>query len=213
MNMLQRFGPALAACAGITALAGIASADAYFSDTFESTLSQWTGKSGGTHHGVIVPDPLRPGNNVLSFTGLNAGGDMFSVTALALDPSATYRISFDYLGLAEPMTIAGDTGGYVGFSQGLPDAHRWLWATGSVSGASDVLDDDAQWHRYRFDFNAAGLGTTSAHLMIEDFSGASGVAGDAYFDNFTITSVPEPAATAMLGLGFLIAMRRRRHES
>jgi len=48
-----------------------------FEDHFESDLSQWTGQGGGTHHGLIVQDPLRSGNNVLTFTALNAGGDIY----------------------------------------------------------------------------------------------------------------------------------------
>src|SRR2546427_9051552 len=67
-----------------------------FFDDFESGLGQWTGKSGGAHHGVTVADPLASGHgNVLAFTALNQAGDIFS-TAL-LSGSGPLMLSFDYL--------------------------------------------------------------------------------------------------------------------
>ena len=53
-----------------------------FRDNFESgNLDQWTGVLGGAHHGVIVVDPLHSANHVLTFTALNAGGDIFTAAA------------------------------------------------------------------------------------------------------------------------------------
>ena len=68
-----------------------------FTDDFESDLSQWVGKGGSTHNGQIVTDPLDSGNQVLNFTKLVAGGDVFSVDPL-LSTSGEYSLSFDYLG-------------------------------------------------------------------------------------------------------------------
>jgi hypothetical protein len=191
--------------------AGLANADVIFGDDFESGLGNWIGKNGGAHQGMIVADPLGGSNNVLTFSGLNAGGDMFTVDSLELDASDTYRLSFDYLGLEGPHTLTGDTGGYVGFSVSTPGTHSWQWATGTVSGASDVLIDDGQWRSYAFDFTRDDLGIgSSVRLMLEDFSGSGGVAGDAFFDNITIATVPAPAsAFALAGLA-LIGGRKRR---
>ncbi len=210
MTKNTRFSMALAATTVLFS-GSMANADIIFSDDFESGLGAWIGKNGGPHTGMIVSDPLGGTNNVLTFTGLVAAGDMFTAESLNLDASKTYRLSLDYLGLEGPYTRAGDTGGYVGFSVGTPGVHSWQWATGTVSGASDVLIDDGQWRTYAFDFtvNDIGIGS-SVRLMLEDFSGSGGVAGDAFFDNISIATIPAPAsAFALAGLA-LVGGRKRR---
>ena len=193
--------------------AAASSADIVFQDDFESGLGLWTGKNGGSHHGVLVNDPIGGLNTVLSFNGLNAGGDMFSDTPFWFEAGQSYRLSFDYLGIANQYSSSSDTGGYVGFSAGTPGSHRWKWATGSVSGADDVLIDDGSWHSYQFDFSTAELGIgNDLRLMIEDFSGSGGSGGDAFFDNFQIASVPGPGSIALLGIGGILATTRRRRS-
>ena len=182
----------------------ISHADIVFSDDFESGLSLWTGKDNGAHHGMIVDDPFGGLNSVLTFNGLNAGGDIFT-DSLTLNANQSYRFSFDYLGLPEDRSSASDTGGYVGFSVGTPSTHSWMWATGTVSNASDVLVDDGQWHSYDFDFTTADIGIgESLRVMVEDFSGSRGTHGDAFFDNFTIEAVPAPGTAALLGLELIL---------
>ena len=167
-----------------------------FSDDFESGLSQWTGKAstGGLHNAIIVPDYLEP-DNALAFSGTNAAGDIF--TSVDAFSAGTYWLSFDYLGLSQ------DSGGYVGISAGLPGSHDWLWATGTVSGASPDLIDDGTWHSYTFQFEAG----YDFHLMIEDYRGAGlGSPGDALFDNISLSTtepVPEPATMMLFGIGLL----------
>lgn len=194
----------------IASSAAASHADIVFSDDFESGLSLWTGKNDGAHHGMTVLDPLGGLDSALTFNGLNYGGDMFT-DPIVLSSNQSYRFSFDYLGLANKRSSATDTGGYVGFSVGTPSTHKWMWATGSVSGANDMLIDDGQWHSYAFDFTTADLGIgNDVRVMIEDFSGSGGTGGDAFFDNFVIESVPTPGTAALLGLGGICAMRRRR---
>ena len=84
----------LCGCAYATA----SNAIGVFADDFESGLSAWTGKSGGAHNGVIVQDPIRKNNKVLTFNNLTSAGDIFSVTQFALDTRYSYIISFEYLG-------------------------------------------------------------------------------------------------------------------
>lgn len=193
--------------------ANAANADVLFSDDFESGLGQWTGKDFGAHHGVLVIDPFDNQNTALSFSALNAAGDIFSSDVLTLDPNETYKLSFDYLGLQNLFAPNDNTGGYVGFSVDAPGSHSWHWATGSVSNASDVLIDDGQWHSYDFEFTTADLAIgNSVRLMLEDFSGSAGTFGDAYFDNITVgpATIPAPSAFALLGLGGLLTTRRNR---
>ncbi|MBL4808859.1 MAG: PEP-CTERM sorting domain-containing protein [Phycisphaerales bacterium] len=211
MNTTTSIAIAALTCAAVSS---IASAGVIFSDNFESGLGLWTGKNGGPHSGILVNDPLGSSNTVLKFSQLIYAGDMFTVDALTLDPNETYRLSFDYLGLNNEFgQNNNDTGGYVGFSVDMPGSHSWHWATGSVSGASDVLIDDGQWNSYAFDFTVADLGIgNTVRLMLEDFSGSGGGSGDALFDNFQIatTPVPAPGAIALLGLGGLLTTKRRR---
>lgn len=193
--------------------AGFVQADVIFQDSFESGLGQWAGKNGGSYTGVLVIDPYDSGNTVLSFNGLAAGGDVFTFESFMLNPEITYELSFDYLGLTQEGSRQNDTGGYVGFSVDMPGTHSWHWATGNVSGAQDVLIDDGQWRSYSFEFTSADLGIgENVRLMLEDFSGSGGRSGDAFFDNiyFAPASIPAPGTAMVLGLGGLIAIRRRR---
>lgn len=194
-------------------LTSVASADALFQDDFENTLNKWTGKAGGGHQGMLVIDPFDHSNTVLTFRGLNSAGDMFSREALTLEDDTTYVISFDYLGLATGAARSGDHGGYVGFSEDMPARHAWKWATGTESGAEDVLIDNNHWNSYEFEFTTADLGLNgTVHLMIEDFSGSAGAAEDVYFDNFVVgpATIPAPSTAALLGLTGLSVTRRRR---
>jgi len=186
-----------------------------FSEDFESGLGAWTGAGGGVHHGQIVDDPLDPSatnkNQVLNFSELDSSGDIFtSADAFALTPGQSYSISFDYLGLARQGSVAGDFGGYAGLSEGLPGSHMWYYATGSASGAQDVLLDDGQWHRYTYTFTAPISGLNAVHLMFEDFHYSGGVAGDAYFDNINFVPVPGAVLLGMLGLSVVGVKLRKR---
>jgi len=112
---------------------GIAQASTLFGEQFNSDLSAWTGKSGGTHHGQIVNDPLNSQNRVLNFTALGSAGDIFSASTFLSLTSGQYILSFDYLGLDSGHGINGNLGGTIGYSYGLPGNHVWLAGT-TLSG-------------------------------------------------------------------------------
>jgi len=171
-----------------------------FSDDFEADLSQWVGQRGGAHHGVIVEDPLRPGNHVLTFTQLNASGDIFS-SEVRVTRGEAYVLRFEYLGLPNGGR-PGDLGGAIGFAEDAPNRHRWLAGTIFCCGIEDdLLIDDGQWRMYSIEFDvfASGLpnqvhtfavtppSNNTIRVMLEDFPGSNGVAGDAFFDNVRLT--------------------------
>ncbi len=186
------------------------------SDDFETDLSQWTGKSGGAHSGVLVADPFNSANQVLSFTQLISGGDLFTVDTVT-SATSTFSVEFDYLGLPKPGSEDGDLGGFFGISEGFPDKHFWVAGTGSFPAPIPLIDDGT-WHHYSFDFTSPLSSTKPVHLMLEDFIGSGGVAGDIYFDNFSFgdkdavddaKDIPEPSTLAIFALGIMGLVSRR----
>ena len=187
-----------------------------FTDDFESDLSQWVGKGGSTHNGQIVTDPLDSGNQVLNFTKLVGRGDVFSVDPL-LSTSGEYSLSFDYLGIAQEGSTPNNLGGFAGYSFGLPGNHIWLAGTSGSAGTT-ILKDDGSWHSYEFTFQTPN----AVRIMLEDFIGSGGIAGDAYFDNVSLeaigdasVSTPEPSTSLLVyfGLVGLYGLWKRRIKS
>ena len=177
-----------------------------FSERFENDLSRWTGKSEGAHSGVIVDDPIRPGNRVLTFDAVASGGDIFS-NPIAVSKNKTYRLKFDYLG--QPGDgVKGDLGGFIGSAIKTPGHHRWLAGTQKGGAETDSLKDDGRWHTYKIDFVPGGKtwftqdGASAVklrsipelRLMLEDNFGSGGVPHDAYFDNISLTECPTCSA-------------------
>ena len=181
-----------------------------FFDDFESDLSLWTGRTGssGISSGQIVVDPLSDTNQVLSFNSVRTGGDILSLQAFSLVAGQTYQVSFDYLGLAQPGSALGNFGGFAGVTADLSASNStssWYYGTSTGSDANDVLIDDGAWRNYTYEFTAPFVFNTvnssnTIHLMFED---ATGVAGDVYFDNITLQTVPLPAAVYLFVSGLL----------
>jgi hypothetical protein len=187
-------------------------------EDFESGLSQWTGKSGGTHHGIIVADPLASGRgSVLSFSDFNSGGDIFSLSKISL--VGPIELSFDYLGLPAPGSVSGDLGGFLGIAYSLhpvAEGSDIIWKAGTIDSYPSLalaLVDDGAWHHYSLTLDGTSVGTF--RLSLEDYIGSGGNCGDIYFDNIavaSVTPVPEPSVAATTALGLLLALaavRRR----
>jgi hypothetical protein len=182
-----------------------------FSEDFEGTLNQWTGKGGGSHSGQTVLDPLASGQGaVLRFNSLSSGGDLFASTAILV--SGPIEVGFDYLGLPSMGGTPDDLGGFLGIAYSLTAATDgvdlfWYAGTQTYPGLLVNLVDDGAWHHYTFQLNASAI--PPFHLIMEDFSGSGGVPMDAFFDNITVTMVPEPTIAGLTLLGLLLAFRRR----
>lgn len=60
------------------------------------------------------------------------------------------------------------------------------------------------------DSGTSATAGTAIYLQIATGAGEAGVDAETYFDNLTLTVVPEPGSLALLGLGGLLVARRRR---
>lgn len=170
-----------------------------FQENFQTTLSQWTGKGGITHHGLVVLDPLGSNDKVLVFTDTSNCTDLIS--PVIQNPRTNYLLSFDYLGKPLDNTITENLGCSIGIGD-LNCTTKIYAAAISRSlefGANNpgyvVLADDSSWHHYTIPFSFTGA---ELRLTLQDWAGPMPArAGDCYFKNILLTNgtVAEPNAT------------------
>jgi hypothetical protein len=175
-----------------------------FVDNFEGgNLNQWVGQFGGPHHGLIVPDPLNPANNVLTFTAVNAGGDIFHEVPGPVDLTVQHLVlSFDFLALPIGGVVPSEYGGFAGVNT-VTFGPEPFWLAGTdlpeVNPIGVLLATDGLWHHYRIDFTSLAVANnlTSFFVLLEDWNGKGSIAGDVYFDNVKVTSF-DPNVLAQL---------------
>jgi hypothetical protein len=155
-----------------------------FSDDFSNGLTKWTGQNQGSHHAIIVSDPLNTGRGgVVAFNELNSAGDIFSIPLIESGGTwNNWTVSFDYLGIPGRGGVDGDLGGFVGLTTQFHDGF-WIAGTSPSWSTWTNLIDDHSWRRYSIFYNW----NRDHRLMLEDWSGSNGVAGDAMFDNIVVT--------------------------
>lgn len=187
---------ALKCLALLTAVGNYAQADVtVFQDDFETgTLAKWIGKSGAAPQGVVVADPLNPANKVLTFSGVNFSGDMFSATYLDVSLPRQYVLSFDFLGIPSGV----ENGGFIGIATAPTSDSEQIWIGGTSPGAltapasvATVLTVDGAWHHYEIDLTEIieAEGLTETLIMLEDWFNFGSVPGDAFFDNINLVGL------------------------
>lgn len=228
----------LIAAAGVLAAAGttfgqgslnlelvqVAGQAADFSNIYSSDVAMWDGSGGSFSvtlmvRAQIVGDTAATGLTTFDGTMTDDGSGAFSAAALTnfdaigftgipgLDFNGRTGVTPDYRA-----TIAGDnanpgnglqtpTGwtflplaisqtGVPGAATGLDDIYRVTWTTSDPTARTVVLTVDAA----GFGYQAGGLRQST----------------DIDAGTFTINIIPAPGAAALLGLGGLVAIRRRR---
>ena len=174
---------------------------AVFQDNFESgNLDRWIGKTPAGHQGRIVVDPLDSANHVLTFTGVNAAGDIFSAAPILVSSSTQrYILSFDFLALSATGVPPAEYGGFAGITTDPAGAAPHFWLAGTYGPALNVpesvamiLSTDGHWHHYEVDFTEIirSGAITSFRVMLEDWYDRGSVPGDVYFDNVKLLTDP-----------------------
>jgi hypothetical protein len=192
---------------------------AAFSDNFQGNLSGWTDRTPADPESKIVADPLGSGSMVLSFNRTGVSGSLFSNDSV-VSPDSWFTLSFDYLGIPGRGGIANDLGGYIGVAatSNVMGMQFWIGGTGAHVTPVDLIDD-GKWHSYSYTFRSNI--TNSLRVIVEDWAGSRGVAGDVFFDNIVLrnsvvptNAVPEPASLALVGLALAaVGVSRRRRAA
>jgi hypothetical protein len=196
----------LAVAAALVFASQQASATAIFSDDFEGGLIASNWETIG--HGQIVVDPLNASNHVLTFSQLASGGDIFSVP-LNLNVGLI-TLSFDYLGIQPTGGNGTDTGGFVIFE--FPNSVFGSVLAGTSSAGAPKIPDmlnltPGVWHHISATFASSLVGAgNGSDLVLEQWSGSSNPAGNAYFDNIQVSSSPEPGSVWLIAAGMSIAI-------
>jgi hypothetical protein len=195
--------------AGVMAISATsAQASVVFSDSLQTTLapSNWASYNSA----AIVP--VGSLGNALHFNAGGSGGDLFSVPFAG---PGTYTIKVDYL-----CGTPGGCGGYIGLAPGASTVvtptsptggDAWLATdTPAAYGAPfPLIGNGTAFTTNTFTFTVTSPGTFG--LKLEDFTGAGGTAGDAYFRNLSVSAVPEPATWGLMLMGFgMIGFASRR---
>ena len=179
-----------------------ANATVLFSDPLNTNdlgnTSIWSSNGSGAI--VAAPTAGPAGANALTFTRLGSGGDLFSVMIPGTGVG-TYNISFDYY------CATGNCGAFVGLAPGgstltqptTAGTDAWL-ATDTVPHAYPApfsFSSNGKWTQVSFDFGVTS--TAPFGIKLEDFTG---MPSDTFFQNLSVSAVPETSTWAMMILGF-----------
>lgn len=209
----------LTAVAALTSLAGIASADVLYSNPFDGTgnaFSSQNDTTGGNGNFATAYGFFTTGRDVWSVQDVHLVGEYFNPPQQGFISNFTVNIYADagnapgalLSSTAIPTTAFSET--YIGDFGGFP-AYRYDFNVTPTIVSGDawvsVVPDmgfPPQWGW------ATGVDADPAHFGWQTFFGTPARLGSSLNIEITGEVVPAPAGLALLGLGGLVAGRRRR---
>lgn len=193
---------------GITSLllaAHAGAATTLLSDTFETASSgfvtDWTEIGSDRWGGVGVE--FQNGSNTVYFQtadGVNATAGIYRSLGVTGNEDDTITISFNF----------GSSSGTD--YNGVFTASLWDGTPGGTLLGSYVAADQPQNAISSFSFDVLLNANTAGNMFVQFNAGSSGGGAfeQARLDNVLVTSIPEPSAALLGGIGLLALLRRRR---
>lgn len=208
---MKRTSTLLAAAVATACVAGSASAvtsNAFANGGFEATTGPTADGWVPAAQGYTISNDARTGNNA---------------ALLSIDfPAAAVLLQNSVSDGGQPDLIAGETASFSFWAKGnVSDTGNILYSLRFLDpGGAIILNTGNTFFQGDINPNSYSqivapdvvipVGATAAFVEISQASGPATVPGNVLIDDVVLSTVPEPTSLALLGLGGLMAIRRRR---
>lgn len=195
---------ALATCTAVAAGSANAATIAVANASFESGTTNWTNGGSGGYNTRSTVSGINPTDGSLQMW-VNNGALIYQDTGEVIAAGMTYELTIDWNPDQAPFpnqetVVIRLYGSAAGFGTALGTAEATLL------GPADNSGDNSIWTTSSVSFTATGA--EAGQTLGVAFGVTGGTQSE--WDNVRLTAVPEPGSLALLGLGGLLVVRRRR---